>query len=393
MPGRSGIGATSAAAPQRRTAHRRGLRREGDQGSRPGRVTPATVSGTMTQPTQPRRPDVPTIPVTAYVANVGGSGTVTPITTATNTADTPITTGSEPDAIAITPDGTTAYVANDGSGTVTPVTTVTNTAGTPITVGDHPEAIAITPAPPTPPLAAPSGLAATVAGPVSGPPSGVVLTWTDNATAPAATLVRVERASDPGFSTGETDVTVGEAAVTCTDTAVVEGATYYYRVRAENEASNSAWSNTVSVRVPDVISATGPGDQSSVVGDHVQLRPIQATSSTGLPLTFSASGLPAALSIDPNSGVISGTVTTAGGYTPTVTITDTSGASASIGFNWTVHADAISVTSPGSQSTYIGFPASLHIHASSGAGLVPPPRRMRSRRWPERYERVRPGWV
>ena len=61
-----------------------------------------------------RRPDVPAIPVTAYVAN-SGSGTVTPIATATNTAGHPITTGgefSDPDAIAITPDGTPAYVAN-----------------------------------------------------------------------------------------------------------------------------------------------------------------------------------------------------------------------------------------------------------------------------------------
>ena len=37
---------------------------------------------------------------------------MTPIKTATNTAGTPITTGSDPHAIAITPDGRTAYVAN-----------------------------------------------------------------------------------------------------------------------------------------------------------------------------------------------------------------------------------------------------------------------------------------
>ena len=37
---------------------------------------------------------------------------MTPIATATNTAGPPITVGSGPDAIAITPDGKTAYVAN-----------------------------------------------------------------------------------------------------------------------------------------------------------------------------------------------------------------------------------------------------------------------------------------
>jgi YVTN family beta-propeller protein len=81
---------------------------------------------------------------TAYVANEG-SNTVTPITVATGTAGTPITVGSTPDAIAITPNGQTAYVANEGSRTVTPITVATGTAGTPIPVGNAPVAIAITP--------------------------------------------------------------------------------------------------------------------------------------------------------------------------------------------------------------------------------------------------------
>jgi YVTN family beta-propeller protein len=83
-------------------------------------------------------------PPYAYVANYG-DGTVTPISTATGTADTPINVGTHPEAIAVSPDGTTAYVANQGSGTVTPIATATNTGGTAITVGASPEAIAITP--------------------------------------------------------------------------------------------------------------------------------------------------------------------------------------------------------------------------------------------------------
>ncbi len=43
---------------------------------------------------------------------------MTPIDTTTNTAGTAITVGSGPIGIAITPDGQTAYVANNGS--VTP---------------------------------------------------------------------------------------------------------------------------------------------------------------------------------------------------------------------------------------------------------------------------------
>jgi hypothetical protein len=76
--------------------------------------------------------------------------TVTPITTATNTADKPITVGQAPTAIAITPNGATAYAANSGkngamSDTVTPITTATNTGGKPIKVGLFPTFIAITP--------------------------------------------------------------------------------------------------------------------------------------------------------------------------------------------------------------------------------------------------------
>ena len=55
----------------------------------------------------------------------------------------PIKVGIQPMAIAITPDGKTAYVANYLSGTVTPIATGTNSAGKPITVGNHPLAIAI----------------------------------------------------------------------------------------------------------------------------------------------------------------------------------------------------------------------------------------------------------
>lgn len=81
---------------------------------------------------------------TAYVVN-STSGTVTPIDTTTDKPGPAITVGRYPAAIAITPNGQTAYVANGGSGTVTPITTANNTAGPPITVGRYPAALAITP--------------------------------------------------------------------------------------------------------------------------------------------------------------------------------------------------------------------------------------------------------
>jgi len=66
--------------------------------------------------------------VTVYVAN-DGSGTVTPIRAATNTAGPAIKVGGHPLAIAITPNGKTAYVTSDT--TVTPVNTATGAVGKP----------------------------------------------------------------------------------------------------------------------------------------------------------------------------------------------------------------------------------------------------------------------
>ena len=85
---------------------------------------------------------------TAYVAN-NLDNTVTPIDVATDTAGSPFG-GSEPIAIAITPDGSTAYVTDYGDGTVTPIDVATDTAGSPITVGNAPAAMAITPDGPPP---------------------------------------------------------------------------------------------------------------------------------------------------------------------------------------------------------------------------------------------------
>jgi YVTN family beta-propeller protein len=98
---------------------------------------------------------------TAYVANAE-SDTVTPIATATNTSGTPIPVGNDPYAIALTPDGKTAYVVN-GTGTVTPIATATNTPGTPIPVGSNPGPIAITPDGKTAYVASPSGTVTPIA--------------------------------------------------------------------------------------------------------------------------------------------------------------------------------------------------------------------------------------
>ena len=72
-------------------------------------------------------------------------GFVRPINTSTNTAGVPIGGFSDARSIAITPNGTTAYVANRDIDTVTPIDTSTNTIGSSITVGYQPTAVAVAP--------------------------------------------------------------------------------------------------------------------------------------------------------------------------------------------------------------------------------------------------------
>ncbi|MGV9564093.1 putative Ig domain-containing protein [Streptomyces sp. NPDC003480] len=85
----------------------------------------------------------------------------------------------------------------------------------------------------------------------------------------------------------------------------------------------------------NTVTVTSPGSQSTTTGSSVSLQ-IHATDSAGAALTYSASGLPTGLSINSSTGLISGTASTAGTYQVTVTATDSTGASGSTSFTWTV---------------------------------------------------------
>jgi YVTN family beta-propeller protein len=87
--------------------------------------------------------------LTAYVA-CDTAEMVTSIATATNKAGKPISTGGYQTHLAITPNGKTVYAVNAGAltfydSTVTPIQTAAGTAGTLITVGYEANDIVITP--------------------------------------------------------------------------------------------------------------------------------------------------------------------------------------------------------------------------------------------------------
>jgi hypothetical protein len=84
------------------------------------------------------------------------------------------------------------------------------------------------------------------------------------------------------------------------------------------------------------VNITNPGTQTSTVGSPVRLQ-MYASDSDGGTLAYGATGLPAGLSIDPATGIIAGTPTTAGASTTTIIVTDRSGPSGFVTFSWTVN--------------------------------------------------------
>ena len=87
--------------------------------------------------------------------------------------------------------------------------------------------------------------------------------------------------------------------------------------------------------IHDSVSITSLGSLSRPVGVSVN-QPIQGASAAGNPLTWSAIGLPAGLSINSSTGTVTGTPTAVATYHPTVSATDVTGAHHSLSFTWTI---------------------------------------------------------
>src|SRR5580700_101227 len=107
------------------------------------------------------------------------------------------------------------------------------------------------------------------------------------------------------------------------------------------------------------VTLANPGPQASLAGRAASSVTLSGTDATsGQTLTYSATGLPAGLSISA-AGVISGTPTADGTTTVTVTAKDGNGAYATQSFVWTV--------SPGTSTTPPPPPGSLQISAGGPA--------------------------
>ena len=114
-----------------------------------------------------------------------------------------------------------------------------------------------------------------------------------------------------------------------------------YSVTVSDTDSNG---NTASVQftwiVENDIAVSGPSDTFWTVDTPVvTFNRISVTDSggSGLTFSFSASGLPAGLSLNSSTGVVSGTPTTSGSGVAAITVTDGTGSVGNVDFHWTVN--------------------------------------------------------
>jgi hypothetical protein len=152
--------------------------------------------------------------------------------------------------------------------------------------------------------------------------SSANITWTTNEPADSVVHFGTDPASLAQTTSNSSLVTAHNIGLT----GLTAGTTYYYRVTSTDGAGNAAIAPTTdpppsfTTTAPPVI--TSASTASGTVGTAFAYQ-ITATNTPG---TYGATGLPAGLSVNISSGLVSGTPTTAG--TSTVTLSATNGAGA-----------------------------------------------------------------
>ena len=131
------------------------------------------------------------------------------------------------------------------------------------------------------------------------------------------------------------DVTTGKTA-TCTPSYLCAATTGYDGPTGLGTPNGTAAFSSGS-STGNTVTVTNPGSQTGTVGTAASLQVHATDSASGQTLTYTATGLPAGLSINSSTGLVSGTPTASGSSSVTVTATDGTNASGSASFTWTVN--------------------------------------------------------
>ncbi|MEO6702508.1 MAG: putative Ig domain-containing protein [Jatrophihabitantaceae bacterium] len=116
------------------------------------------------------------------------------------------------------------------------------------------------------------------------------------------------------------------------------------------------------------VTVANPGSKTGTVGTATSLT-LSASGGTA-PYTWTATGLPTGLSIGSTTGTISGTPSAAGTFTVTATAHDSTGATGSATFTWTISTTGGGCSSPGQKLGNPGFETGTAAPWAASAGVV-----------------------
>jgi LmbE family N-acetylglucosaminyl deacetylase len=160
-------------------------------------------------------------------------------------------------------------------------------------------------------------------------------------------------------STGQISGTPTTAGTSNVTIAVSDG-------RSGSDTASFTWT-VVPANVPPVL--TNPGNQSGTVGAALSLQ-IAASDADSDTLGYAAIGLPAGLSINTGSGLITGVPTAAGTSSVTIAVADGRGGNDTAGFTWTVTPANVApvLNDPGNQTGTVGVAVNLQLAATDANG-------------------------